>query len=58
MRPLLGEPPALRESYCCTQFLVSRDRIRTRPHAFWRRLLADLLDPSVPHVCKVRTDGI
>ena len=53
MRPLLGAPPRLKESYCCTQFLVSADRIRARPHAFWRRLLADLLDPAVPAVCKV-----
>lgn len=53
MRPALGAPPWLKESYCCTQFLVSADRIRSRPHAFWRRLLADLLDPVVPPVCKV-----
>ena len=43
--------PALR--LCCAQFVVSADRIRARPHAFWRRLLADLLDPAVPQVCKV-----
>ena len=53
MRPLLGEPPGVKESYCCTQFLVSADRIRSRPLSFWRRLLADLLDPAVPPVCKV-----
>ena len=53
MEPTLGAPPALKESYCCTQFLISADRIRARPHGFWRRLLADLLDPRVPQVCKV-----
>ena len=53
MEPTLGAPPSLRESYCCTQFLISADRIRARPHSFWRRLLADLLDPAVPQVCKV-----
>ena len=53
MGPLLGPPPQLKESYCCTQFLVSADRIRSRPHSFWRKLLADLLDPKVPQVCKV-----
>ena len=51
--PLLGPPPQLKESYCCTQFLVSADRIRSRPHSFWRKLLADLLDQKVPQVCKV-----
>ena len=53
MEPIIGPPPILKESYCCTQFLVSADRIRSRPHAFWRRLLADLLDPATPQVCKV-----
>ena len=53
MQPSIGAPPSIREAYCCTQFLVSADRIRKRPLAFWRRLLADLLDLSVPQVCKV-----
>ena len=53
MEPGVGAAPSLKESYCCTQFLVSADRIRKRPHEFWRRLLADLLDPAVPQVCKV-----
>ncbi len=35
------------------QFIVSRERIRARPHAFWRSLLADLLDARVPAVCKL-----
>ena len=53
MAPFVGAEPPLKESYCCTQFVVSADRIRARPHAFWRHLLADLLDPAVPQVCKV-----
>lgn len=53
IRPMLGRPPRLRESYCCTQFIVSADRIRRRPLAFWRQLLADLLDATVPKVCKL-----
>ena len=53
MRPFVGAAPKLAESYCCTQFVVSADRIRARPHAFWRHLLADLLDPKVPQTCKV-----
>jgi len=32
----LGPPPAACGGYCCTQFLVSADRIRARPHSFWR----------------------
>jgi len=48
----LGPPPAACGGYCCTQFLVSADRIRARPHSFWRRLLADLLDEATPAVCK------
>ncbi|KAL1526339.1 hypothetical protein AB1Y20_015053 [Prymnesium parvum] len=56
LRPILGnppDPPIIREAYCCTQFIVSRDRIRARPHSFWRALLADLLDERVPEVCKI-----
>ena len=53
MSKALGEPPKLREAYCCTQFIVSADRIRRRPLSFWRRLLADLLDTGTPPVCKV-----
>ncbi|KOO24810.1 hypothetical protein Ctob_006557 [Chrysochromulina tobinii] len=49
----LGQPPRLKEAYCCTQFIVSADRIRRRPLSFWRQLLADLLDGEVPPVCKV-----
>ena len=49
----VGQPPRLTESYCCTQFIVSADRIRARPLKFWRTLLADLLDSTVPPVCKV-----
>jgi len=49
----LGQPPRLKEAYCCTQFIVSADRIRRRPLRFWRQLLADLLDGEVPPVCKV-----
>ena len=53
MQGALGQPPPLQESYCCTQFVVSADRIRSRPLSFWRQLLADLLDGDVPAVCKV-----
>jgi len=53
MFPTLGPPPRGCGGYCCTQFLVSRDRIRARPHAFWRKLLADLLDEGTPDVCKL-----
>jgi len=49
----MGEPPNPCGAYCCTQFIVSADRIRRRSHAFWRGLLADLLDQQVPNVCKV-----
>ena len=53
LAPTLGQPPALKEAYCCTQFIVSADRIRRRPLSFWRQLLADLLDQAVPPVCKI-----
>lgn len=56
LRPILGkppEPPIIKEAYCCTQFMVSRDRIRARPHSFWRTMLADLLDDRVPETCKI-----
>ena len=50
----VGPPPAtFGEAYCCTQFAVSAARIRRRSHAFWRALLADLLDGEVPAVCKL-----
>ena len=42
-----------KQAYCCTQFAVSAARIRLRSHLFWRSLLADLLDPEVPEVCKI-----
>lgn len=54
MRWELGPPPAtFKEAYCCTQFAVSAARIRRRSHLFWRSLLADLLDPEMPAVCKL-----
>ena len=46
-------PPTFKQAYCCTQFAVSAARIRLRSHLFWRSLLADLLDPEVPEVCKI-----
>ena len=50
----LGPPPErLCHAYCCTQFLVSRDRIRRHSHQFYRELLADLLDEQVPIACKI-----
>ena len=53
-RPFVGAPPlALRETQCCAQFLVSRDRIQARPRVFWESLLEDLLDASVPQSCKL-----
>jgi len=50
LAPTLGAPPRGCGGYCCTQFLVSADRIRARPHAFWRGLLADLLDPGAQYI--------
>ncbi|MEO1511198.1 MAG: DUF3431 domain-containing protein [Planctomycetota bacterium] len=43
----LGPLPPLLFDACCAQFLVSRDRIRRRPLAFYQAALAVALDPAV-----------
>ena len=51
LQPTIGTPPSL-AAYCCSQFVVSAARIRGRPLAFWRTLLAALLDVKrTPRLC-------
>jgi hypothetical protein len=49
----LGAVPATICMHCCSQLVMSRANIRRKPVSFYRALLANMEDPTLPYACKV-----